>query len=191
MANDHGKAESLGIRERMGNAKIEISAIKTDRLLLRPIVKSDIGNIYNGLSNPEVIKYYGVCFDSLEATKEQMEWFEKSSQCWWAICSLDNTQFYGAGGLNDISVPHKKAEIGFWLLPDYWRRGIMTEAIPLICDHGFDQLELHRIEGFVETENQSSKHTLEKLGFRYEGTMKDCEIKNEKYISIDMYAILN
>ncbi|MEQ8241783.1 GNAT family protein [Fulvivirga sp.] len=225
MANDHGKAESLGIRERMGNAKIETLAIKTDRLLLRPIVKSDIGNIYNGLSNPEVIKYYGVCFDSLEATKEQvksdigniynglsnpevikyygvsfdsleatkeqMEWFEKSSQCWWAICSLDNKQFYGAAGLNDISVPHKKSEIGFWLLPDYWRRGIMTEAIPLVINYGFNQLELHRIEGFVETENHSSKHTLEKLGFRHEGTMNDCEIKNGKYISIDIYAILN
>lgn len=67
----------------------------------------------------------------------------------------------------------------------------MTEAIPVICDYGFEQLKLHRIEGFVETENQNSKQTLEKLGFRYEGTMKDCEIKNEKYINIDIYAILN
>ncbi|MTI38082.1 GNAT family N-acetyltransferase [Fulvivirga lutimaris] len=175
----------------MGNAKIKIPAIKTDRLLLRPIVKSDIDNIYNGLSNPEVIKYYGVSFDSLEATKEQMEWFEKSSQCWWAICSLDNKQFYGAAGVNDISLPHKKAEIGFWLLPDYWREGIISEAIPLVINFGFNQLELHRIEGFVETENQGSKHTLEKVGFRYEGTMNDCEIKNGKYISIDIYAILN
>ena len=171
--------------------KKEISSIKTERLLLRKIVESDIQNIYNGLSNPLVIKYYGVSYESLEATKEQMDWYENSKQYWWAICSIDNQEFYGAGGLNDLCERNNKAEIGLWLLPDFWGKGIMTEVMPLICNYGFDQLGLHRIEGFVDSNNQNCKRAMAKLDFEYEGTMKDCEIKNDQYVSVDIYAKLN
>lgn len=168
--------------------------IKTNRLLFRQFVDSDLENVFKGLSHPDVIKYYGVSYDTLEATKAQMKFYadlERDQKgIWWAICSLDNKEFYGAGGLNSLSNEHKKAEIGFWLISDYWKKGIMTEAIPLICKYGFDKLELHRIEAFVETENKNCKITLAKLDFRHEGTMKDCEIKNGKFISLDIYSKL-
>ena len=172
----------------------EFPIIKTNRLLLRQFVDSDLENVFKGLSHPEVIKYYGVHYDTLEATKAQMKFFadlEKDEKgIWWAICSLDNKHFYGAGGLNSVSKEHMKAEIGFWLISDYWNLGIMTEAIPLICKYGFDILELHRIEGIVETENKNCKKALAKLGFVHEGTMKDCEFKNGKFISLDIYSRL-
>ena len=170
--------------------KKEISTIKTNRLLLREITDFDLENIYNGLSNPEVIKYYGISFNSLEATKEQMTWFADSKQFWWAICSIDNETFYGAGGLNDLSKEHKKAEIGLWLLPDFWGNGIMREVMPLICNYGFEKLGIHRIEGFVESENKNCKKAMEKFDFQHEGLMKDCEIKNGKFISVDIYSKL-
>ncbi|WP_027391818.1 GNAT family N-acetyltransferase [Aquimarina latercula] len=166
----------------------EFLTIKTDRLLLREITDLDLQNIFNGLSNPDVIKYYGISFDSLDAAKQQMIWFADKKQMWWAICSLDNKTFYGAGGLNDIDDKENKAEIGLWLLPDFWGKGIMKEALPLISDYGFSQLKLNRIEGFVETDNLNCKIAMSKLDFNYEKTMKDCEIKNGKSISVDVYA---
>lgn len=60
--------------------------------------------------------------------------------------------------------------------------------MPLICNYGFDELGLHRIEGFVESNNTNCKKAMEKLDFQYEGTMKDCEIKNGEFISLDIYA---
>jgi ribosomal-protein-alanine N-acetyltransferase len=124
-----------------------------------------------------------------------MRWFadlEKTKTgIWWAICSVENQNFLGAGGLNNIQHYHKKAEIGFWLLPEFWGKGIMTEVLPLIYNYGFNTLGLHRIEGFVESENINCKKVLGKLNFRHEGTMKDCEIKNGKFISLDIYAALN
>ncbi len=86
---------------------------------------------------------------------------------------------------------NKKAEIGFWLLPEYWGNGILKELMPLICNYGFNQLNLHRIEGFVESNNTNCKRGLAKFDFKYEGTMVDCEIKNEKFISLDIYALIN
>ena len=121
-----------------------------------------------------------------------MDWFaqleEEETGMWFAICSLDNRTFYGAGGLNDLSKEHKKAEIGFWLLTEFWGIGIMTEAMPLICDYGFNKLGLHRIEGFVESNNTNCKNAMAKLDFHHEGTMIDCEIKNGKFISLDIFS---
>ena len=164
------------------------SLIKTDRLLLRPIVDSDINNIFAGLSDPKVVQHYAVSFGSLEATKEQMTWYAEDEQMWWAICSLDNQTFYGAGGLNDISNDKGKAEIGIWLLPKYWGQGIMKEALPLITDFGLKELGLNRIEGFVESDNVNCKNALSKLDFHLEKTIENFEIKNGKSISVDVYA---
>lgn len=147
-------------------------------------------NVYLGLSHPDVIRHYGISFDSTAATKEQMNWFANPRQCWWAICSVDDETFYGAGGLNDISAKHKKAEIGLWLLPDFWGKGIMSEVMPLICKYAFEELGIHRVEGFVESENRNCKNAMAKLDFQHEGTMKDCEMKNGKFITIDIYAKL-
>lgn len=165
--------------------------LKTEKILLREIEPTDLEKVFKGLSNPEVIKYYGVSFGSLEETKAQMEWFAKPSQRWFAICSIDNKEFYGAGGLNDISTAHEKGEIGLWLLPEYWGKGIMKEAIQLICNYGFNKMKLHRIEGFVDSENKNCKRAMAKLDFEFEGTMRDFEMKNDKFVSVDIYSKLN
>ena len=174
---------------------MEFPILKTDKLLLRRFVESDLENVFRGLSHPDIVKYYGVSYTSLEATKEQMKFFADLEQngtgIWWAICSIDNNKFYGACGLNNLLIEHRKAEIGLWLLTEFWGQRIMTETVPLICNYGFNTLGLHRIEGLVETENTNCKKALTKLGFQHEGTMIDCEVKNGKFISLDIYAKLN
>ena len=57
--------------------KPKATLLKTDRLLLRAFQESDIENVFKGLSDPIVTKYYGISFDSLTATKEQM------TICYW------------------------------------------------------------------------------------------------------------
>lgn len=164
------------------------------RIRLRPIIAADHVNIFRGLSNPEVIKYYGISFETMEDTLEQMIWFEEleanGTGKWWAVCDAATNQFIGAGGFNDLSKELKKAEIGFWLLPEFWGKGYMQEAMPLICDYGFTKMGLERIEGFVESKNNKCKTAIEKLGFKLEGTMKDAEVKNDQYICIDIYSKL-
>ncbi|MCB0546668.1 MAG: GNAT family N-acetyltransferase [Phaeodactylibacter sp.] len=166
--------------------------LTTSRLLLRRFRPEDIDMVFYGLSHPEVIKYYGVHYSTLEETQVQMDWFVElgtnKTGIWWAICSADSGAFLGAGGFNNWSHEFQKAEIGFWLLPEHWGKGVMTEAMPLICNYGFKEMGLHRIEGFVETENQLCKKALRKLDFTLEGTMVDCEIKNGRFISLDIYA---
>lgn len=166
--------------------------IQTDRFLLRKIESTDIENIFRGLSHPDVIKFYGISFQTMEDTKMQMDWYdnlyETQTGIWWAIVDKNEGTFYGAAGLNDVSHKHKKGEVGMWLLPDFWGNGVLGEVMPFVLNFGFSELKLHRIEGFVEHTNEKCKRAVEKNGFILEGTMRDCEIKHDTFISLDIYA---
>ncbi|WP_231491120.1 GNAT family N-acetyltransferase [Pedobacter sp. Leaf170] len=74
----------------------------TDRLRLRQFEDFDLENVYKGLSNPDVIKYYGVHYQSIQETQEQLKWFKtiqiEHTGIWWAICNKQNGDFMGAVG---------------------------------------------------------------------------------------------
>lgn len=169
--------------------------LTTGRLLLRRFRQEDIESVYQGLSHPEVIRHYGVSYDSLEATQKQMDWYaaieREEKGIWWAVCDHKNRTFLGAVGFNNRSKEHQKIEMGYWLLPEYWGSGIISEAGLAACAYAFQKMSVHRIEAVVETENTNSKKIMKQLDFALEGVMKDCEIKDGKFISLEMYAKLN
>jgi ribosomal-protein-alanine N-acetyltransferase len=171
----------------------EFPVFRTGRLLLRQFQETDLRNVFLGLSDPVVTRYYGVHFKTLEETKKQIQWFaeleRKETGIWWAVCSSDNTVFYGAVGLYYLDSGLKKAELGFWLMPEFWGKGIITESALLAIDYGFKKMHLKRIEAEVETENRLSIRIMEKLQFIHENTKKDCEIKNGIYISLNVYVL--
>jgi ribosomal-protein-alanine N-acetyltransferase len=175
--------------------KDQFPTIHTESFILKQFTANDLENVFRGLSNPDVIKYYGISFNSLEETKEQLTWFadleKHKTGIWWAIYSKDETTFYGAGGFNDLDKANQKAEIGFWLLPEHWGKGILKKVFPLLCNYGFTTLNLQRIEGFVETKNMNCKKAMAKTGFKHEGTKINCEIKNGNYISLAVYSKTN
>jgi len=169
-------------------------SMKTENYYLKEIESSDIENIYKGLSNPEITKYYDVHYPTIEATKIQMDWYNNLKRdgtgIWWGIYGKTDDQFYGAGGFNGLEKQHKKAEIGLWLLKEYWGKGILKEIMPKLFEQGFTELGLNRIEGYVLNDNTKCKKALEKINFTYEGTMRECEVKNGEKIDVDIYSIL-
>lgn len=177
------------------NDKNIFPVLTTERLVLRRFQPDDIESVYKGLSHPEVIRHYGVSYDSLEATQEQMDWFvsieKEETGIWWAVCNKQDQAFLGAVGFNNRSKENCKIEIGYWLLPEYWGSSIIKEAGLVACEYVFQIMSVHRIEAVVETENLNSKKIMNKLGFELEGIMRDCEIKDGRFISLEMYAKLN
>ena len=169
--------------------------IITQRFRLRKILLIDQQQIFEGLSNEDVIKYYGVSYNTFEDTLRQMEWYENllntETGIWWGISFRESGELIGACGFNNISIDHKKTEMGYWLFPQHWKKGIMMEVVPAIIEYAFRVLKLHRIEASVEVDNIASKKLLIKLGFAYEGTLKQCELKNEKFIDLEYYGLIN
>lgn len=174
---------------------MEFPVFTTERLRLSRITDADIESVFRGLSDARVIEFYGVSYHTLEATQEQMEWFARledtGTGLWWKISSASEQRFIGCLGLSSLSREHRKAEIGFWLLPDFWGQGLLAEAVPPVVDYAFTELGIHRIEAFIESENRKSKRAMEKLGFVFEGRMRDCEMKNGRFISLEIYSALS
>ncbi|QCK15662.1 GNAT family N-acetyltransferase [Mangrovivirga cuniculi] len=169
--------------------------IQTENYIIDNIKSDDIKNIHKGLSDPRVIKYYGVSYETLVETQEQMKWYEdleaNGTGKWWAIRNSISNKFVGAAGFNNHEKEHKKAEIGFWLLPEYWNKGIMSEVLPLVIKNAQSDLDIHRIEAYVEDGNESSARLLKRLNFKKEGTLYHSEIKNGKFIDVHIYALIS
>lgn len=168
--------------------------MKTNNYILREIESTDLENIFRGLSNPEITKYYDVHFSTREETREQMKWYrnlkEKGTGIWWNIIDANTDEFCGAAGFSDLDQGNRKAEIGLWLLEEYWGQGILQEVMPSLIDYGFSELKLNRIVGFVQSDNDKCKRAMGKVDFTYEGTMREYEIKNGRKIDLDIFAIL-
>ena len=167
----------------------------TNRLVLRQIIPDDQMHLYLGLSNQRVIKYYGVEYHRYHDTAEQLRWYQElyvnKTGLWWALSTPDNSSLMGTCGIYNWQEQHRKAEIGFWLLPEYWQKGLMAEALRAIITYVSEELKVHRLEAYVETPNKASGNLLERLGFVKEGTLQDCEIKKGDFISLNVYARLN
>ena len=84
----------------------------------------------------------------------------------------------------------KDAEIGFFLLTEYWSKGVMTEAARQICEMAFDELDIIRITGLVYSPNRASQRVLEKNGFEIEGRQKNAIFKNGNVYDACLYGKL-
>ena len=174
---------------------IHFPVLHSSRFVLRKIVQADIGNIFKGLSHIKVIAYYGISYDSLTATQEQIDWYRRIEQeesgIWWAICpQATPDQLIGACGFYELDRENQNADLGYWLHPDHWRQAVMHECLSVILQYGFQQLRLHRIEAEVEPENKSSSQLLQKLGFALEGRRREVAWKNNRFVDMEYYAIL-
>lgn len=166
----------------------------TERLLLQALSPSDQPFVYEGLSHPDVIRFYGVNYSTYEATAAQMDWYQtmvaEGQGIPWKMVEKATGEKVGVIAVYFYKPEHQRAEVGFWLLPLYWSKGYASEALHAVVQYWFRIKGLHRLEAFVEEGNEGSGRVLEKAGFRYEGTMRDCEIKNGKFISLRIYALL-
>ncbi len=169
--------------------------LQTERLLMKKIEAADQGFVFEGLSHQEVIPFYGVRYESFEATKAQMEFYEQlvaeGSGLPWKLVERETGAPIGVLAVYLFKAEHRKAELGFWLLPRFWGRGYAREAVEAACSYWKQERGLHRMEAFVETENEASWRLLERCGFAFEGCMRDCEWKDGKWISLRIYARVN
>jgi len=168
--------------------------LTTERFLLQQVLPEDQQFIFEGLSHPQIIPFFGVRYDSFEATKKQMDWYEKSYKDGtggpWKIIDKITGEKKGVVAWYFFKPDHKKAEVGFWVFPQFWNQGIASEVLRPVIEYCQKEKDIHRLEAFVEEGNHASCRVLEKLGFAYEGTMKECEFKDGNYINLLIYALL-
>jgi RimJ/RimL family protein N-acetyltransferase len=87
-------------------------------------------------------------------------------------------------------VNRKTAILGYWLGEAYWGQGIMSQAVKLVTEYAFKNLDIIRIQAGVLSNNPKSMRVLEKTGFTKEGILKQAIIKNGIILDEHVYAIV-
>ena len=85
---------------------------------------------------------------------------------------------------------HRSGELGYALRKDRWRQGYTYEAAQLMLAFGFGELGLHRIQAACGPNNHASQDLLSRLGFEYEGRMRDHVFTNGAWRDSLLYALL-
>lgn len=106
----------------------------------------------------------------------------------WQIYKQSEGLIGGIGFHGDYTQDLFKDDIGYWLTPPFWGKGIMTEAVKKICEIGFEELGLRRIEAGVFVHNPASGRVLEKAGFQFEGCLRNYHKKGDVLLDSMMYA---
>ena len=66
-----------------------------------------------------------------------------------------------------------EAEIGYRLLPRFWRQGLATEGSIALMHHAFTDLDLVRVMGQTMAVNEASRATMSRIGLRYVRTFHE------------------
>lgn len=99
-----------------------------------------------------------------------------------------------AGGIG--YVPHGDverigAEVGYWLAPDCWGRGLATAALQALTAHAFARdPQLRRLWAVPFATNRASARVLEKAGYTLEGTLRQSALKGGRVLDQWMYALV-
>ena len=152
-----------------------MNQFNTNRLLIREIQGQDLAAVFELHSIPEVQQYNTYTLHkSIEDSKIVLEaWLaeQKNMERKEYIFTINLDQkFVGIIALSMAS--KKKLSLGtvwYLILPDYWGRGIATEALTGLLHFAFKTLKLHRIEAGAAVGNKASYRVLEKVGMKKEG----------------------
>ena len=148
------------------------------RIFLRGIEAKDLNERYLGwLNDSEVNRYLETRF-SPETEESIYSYWKKhhndSSSPWFAICLIKNSLHIGNIKIGPINWFHRNAYISLMIGDkNYWGKGYATEAIELIRDWAFKELDLSKLKAGIYSTNISSRKAFEKSGFELEGTLQD------------------
>lgn len=85
---------------------------------------------------------------------------------------------------------HDACEIGYWIDAGFTGRGIVTRAARALTSAAFAELGMHRVSIRAGEGNTRSRAVAERLGFTYEGVMRENERVGERYITLASYSML-
>jgi len=152
--------------------------LETPRLRLREITADDAGWYLAHFSRPEIVRGQGFPPPAdLGAARGELrayvlDLFARRAGFRWGIALRGRQDLIGSLGFYRwLDTPRPQAEIGYDLDPEWWGRGIMTEALGAVLDFGFGRMCLQRVEALVMTDNERSCRLLERLGFAREATL--------------------
>ncbi len=176
---------------------VPFPALTTSRLLLRAISQQDVDAIFALRTSPETLRF--IDKKPLASKAEATLMIKKISDdvllgegiTWGISLSANPDVLIGTIGLWKIMKEHYRAEIGYMLLPEYYKKGLMKEALAAVTDYGFNDMGLHSIEANINPANEASERLLISAGFVKEAHFKENYYFDGRFLDSVIYSLLN
>ncbi|MDQ0178154.1 GNAT family N-acetyltransferase [Bacillus chungangensis] len=172
-----------------------MNMLQTERLTLRPPTSDDAESIEALASDVDIAKttlniphpYPKGSAKTFVSTVLEAE--KAGKLVIYAIEKKTDGALIGMINLN-IQSSHKRGELAYWIGKPYWGKGYGTEAAETLIKYGFEKLHLNKIFAASFTNNPGSWKIMEKIGMKYEGTLRQHVMKWGSYVDLAYYGIL-
>lgn len=170
--------------------------LEGDGLRLRELAETDDAALFEQFSDDEVTRYYDLeTFSDIEEARQLLAvWRNRRGAgigLRWAICREDAPdRLLGTCGYNLWLQRSARAVLGFDLARAHWRQGIMSRALRLVLDFGFQQMQVNRVEAVVFRDNDASSGLLTQAGFTREGVLREYEYLHGRFEDMIMFSLL-
>lgn len=169
--------------------------LQTARLTLRPYRADDAEAVFAIFSDPRVMRFWSTppwtsTAQAHEAIDSDLQALHSGRHLRLGIERRDDGALIGQCTLFDIVAGCRRAEIGYALAHTAWGRGYMHEALQALLRYGFEVLELNRVEADIDPRNEASAATLQRLGFRLEGRLRERWIVGGEVSDSAIYGLL-
>ena len=146
--------------------------LETERLILRSFREEDIDAMAQLFANPDFMRFslgiYTERKKTVDFIEKVMGWDHASIPSQFAVVPRGEDVLIGYCGFHHHPEVAGEIEIGYRLHPDYWNRGLITEAARSVHDHGFRDWKLSRVISLIHPENIPSRRVAEKNGMKVE-----------------------
>jgi RimJ/RimL family protein N-acetyltransferase len=155
-----------------------LPTIEAERVRLRCIEDSDLDQLYAIFSDPKVMRYWSTPpLESVEEVqallKEIQSGNEQGTMLKWGVALKATDEVIGTVTLFNLEEAQGRAEIGYAQAQAHWGNGYINEALQALLTYAFDEMKLRRLEADVDPRNAASIKTLERLGFKREGFLRE------------------
>ncbi len=160
--------------------------LETERLLLRPWQETDARALYEYAKDPAIGPPAGwPPHTGVENSREVICKFLSAPETY-AVCLKDGKPIGSMGlkrkGYTDMTDREDECELGYWIGKPFWGQGLIPEAARELLRYAFEELNMRAVWcGYYEG-NEKSHRVQQKLGFVYQYTTENLDIKlmNEK-----------
>lgn len=171
--------------------------IRTERLILRPLLLTDLEELFSYYAQEEVVRYLYMepkskaeVHEALQLKINQTNLVEKGDKFTLAVLLTSESKVIGEVHLFLKTPEHKTAEIGYVFNPDYKGHGYASEAAAMMLKIGFEHYNFHRIFARCDARNVASYKVMERLGMRREAHLIQNEFVKGEWTDELEYAIL-
>src|SRR6266699_3747057 len=168
------------------NAFTHFPCLTTNRLLLRQIQPNDAEALFAIFSDEEAMQFYGLephrsLDDTYELIRQIQARYAQRKTIRWGITLKGEDRVIGSCGFHHFDAGFHRA---------FWGQGIMNEAMSAILTYGFTELGLHRVEAIIDIANERSQGLLLKLGFTYEGNLRQRYFFRDRFEDEHYFGLL-